>query len=209
MRGSFPARFHGSCLQREVATGEGRGRFGARSESSWRERELGWSWQVKGPARGTPPSGKGKDGEGGLRAAAGGGRPAAPLAASCRVHVRACINVLRKRLDVHIKALLRTGRGDTEWARLDRCWANAGLAARWRQQRRLFREHEGGGVPCLLVAAASHLDLVEHLAVSGGCHKGDGQALGAETAGTADAVQVGVGAVAVLLVCGAGRRRGG
>ena len=49
---------------------------------------------------------------------------------------------------------------------------------------------------------ASHLDLVEHLAVGGGGHKGDGQALGAEASGAAHAMQVGVGAVAVLVVCG-------
>lgn len=47
----------------------------------------------------------------------------------------------------------------------------------------------------------AHLDLVEHLRVGGGGHKGDGQALGAEAAGAADAMQVCVRAVAVLLVC--------
>ena len=50
-------------------------------------------------------------------------------------------------------------------------------------------------------AAAAISYLVEHLRVGGRGHKRDGQALGAKATRPAHAVQVGVGAVAVLLVC--------
>lgn len=60
----------------------------------------------------------------------------------------------------------------------------------------------GFPIPTQCPLPMPHLDLVEHLRVGGGGHKGDGQALGAKAAGAADAVQVSVSAVAVLLVCG-------